>query len=158
MITQVELKNLFDYVDGQLVAKTNSKFRKIGVIVGSLNSNGYLVASVKSKIYRIHRLVFLWHYGFMPKQIDHMNGVRSDNRIENLRQATSAQNNQNRKPMGSSGIKGVVWHKKSSKWVASVCINKKSVHIGSFANKEDAAQAATKARKELHGEFARGEA
>ena len=158
MITQTELKTLFDYVDGQLVAKTNSKSRKIGDVVGSLNSNGYLVASVKSKIYRIHRIVFMWHYGFTPDQIDHINGARSDNRIENLRQATASQNGQNRKATSHSGFKGVHWHKQSSKWVASICVKRKSVHLGSFASKEDAAQAARKARKELHGEFARGEA
>ena len=158
MITQEELKNLFDYIDGKLVAKTNSKSRKIGDAAGSLNTNGYLVASVKSKIYRIHRLVFMWHHGFVPEQIDHINGVRSDNRIENLRQATASQNNQNRKATSSSGIKGVHWHKQSRKWIASICINRKSVHLGSFLNKEDAAKVANKARNKLHGEFARGEA
>ena len=158
MIDHAELKEMFDYQDGQLIVKTNNKSRKSGDVVGSLNSNGYLVASVKSKIYRIHRLIFMWHHGFMPDQIDHINGVRSDNRIENLRQATASQNNQNRKTTSSSGIKGVHWHKQSRKWVASICINRKSVHLGSFLNKEDAAKVANKARNKLHGEFAKGEA
>jgi len=158
MITQDELKVMFDYKNGQLIAKTDSKSRKAGDVVGSLNSNGYLVASVKSKICRVHRLIFMWHHGFMPEQVDHINGVRRDNRIENLRQATPSQNNQNRKATSKSGFKGVHWHKQSSKWIASICINRKSVHLGSFVKKEDAAKFATNARKNIHGEFARGEA
>lgn len=158
MINYAELKLMFDYKDGQIIAKSNSKSRKYGDVVGSLNSNGYLVASVKSKIYRVHRLIFMWHYGFMPEQVDHINGIRSDNRIENLRQVTATQNNQNRKAMSKSGFKGVHWHKQSKKWVASICINRKSVHLGSFINKKDAAQVATEARSKLHGEFAKGEA
>jgi len=158
MITQDELKVMFDYKNGQLIAKTKSKFREIGDVVGSLNSNGYLVASVKSKIHRVHRLIFLWHHGFMPEQVDHINGVRCDNNIQNLRQATSSQNNQNRKATSKSGFKGVHWHKQSKKWVASICMNRKSVHLGSYATKEDAAKVAIDARKNIHGEFARGEA
>lgn len=158
MITQDELKAMFDYNAGYLIAKTDSKSRKAGNVVGSLNSNGYLVASVNSKIYRVHRLIFMWHYGFMPEQVDHINGVRRDNHIENLRQATPSQNSQNRKATSKSGFKGVHWHKQSSKWIASICINKKNVHLGSFVTKEDAAKVATNARKNIHGKFARGEA
>ena len=158
MINQAELQKMFNYQNGKLIAKTNSKSRKVGDIVGSLNSNGYLVASVKSKIYRIHRLIFMYHYGFMPKQIDHINGVRSDNRIENLREATLNQNNQNRRATAQSGVKGVYWHKQINRWIASICINKKNIHLGSFLHKDDAAQVAISARKTIHGEFARGEA
>ena len=156
MITQAELKNLFDYVDGQLVAKTNVNKRKVGDVLGSVNDKGYLKGSVNQRLYRVHRLVFLYFHGFMPTQVDHIDGNRQNNRIQNLRQATSAQNNQNRMATGASKIKGVVWHKQSKKWVASICINRKSVHLGSFEKIEDAAQVATDARKKLHGEFARG--
>jgi hypothetical protein len=156
MITQTELKNLVDYVDGQLVAKINSKQRKAGKALGTSTPKGYLLARVQGQLQRVHRLVFLYHYGYMPIQVDHIDGNRINNKIENLRKATSAQNNQNRMATGASKIKGVVWHKQSRKWVASICINRKSVHLGSFEKIEDAAQVATDARKELHGEFARG--
>lgn len=157
MITQAELKNLFDYVDGQLIAKTNNNKRKAGDALRSITGKGYLGGRINGRTYRVHRLVFLYFHGFMPPQVDHIDGNRTNNRIENLREATSSQNNQNRKPTGSSGIKGVVWHKQSKKWVASICVNRKSVHLGSFLSIEDAALVANKARQSAHGEFYRGQ-
>ncbi len=157
MITQAELKNLVDYVDGKLIAKTNSKQRKVGTVLGTLTPKGYLLASVQGRLQRVHRLVFLYHHGYMPIQVDHIDGNRMNNKIENLRAATSSQNNQNRKATSSSGIKGVVWHKQSKKWVASICVNRKSVHLGSFLSIEEAALVANKARQSAHGEFYRGQ-
>jgi hypothetical protein len=157
MITQAELKNLFDYVDGQLVAKTNVNKRKAGDVLGSLNDKGYLKGRVNQRLYRVHRLVFLYFHGFMPPQVYHIDGNRQNNRIENLREATSAQNNQNRMATGASKIKGVVWHRQSKKWTASICINRKNIHLGSFEKIEDAALVANKARQKLHGEFARSQ-
>jgi len=157
MITQEKLKELVDYVDGKLIAKTNSKCRKIGDELSSLTDKGYLKSSVDGKSYRVHRLVFLYHHGYMPIQVDHIDGNRINNKIENLRDATSSQNNQNRKTTSSSGIKGVVWHKQSKKWVASICVNRKSVHLGSFLSIEEAALVANKARQSAHGEFYRGQ-
>jgi len=158
MITQAELKNLFTYIDGKLIAKTNSKQRKVGDTLSSLTDKGYLRSSVNGKSYRVHRLVFLYHHGYMPEQVDHIDGNRTNNLIQNLREATSAQNNQNRKVTSSSGIKGVVWHKQSKKWVASICVNRKSVHLGSFLSIEEAALVANRARQSAHGEFYRGQA
>ena len=158
MITQSKLKELVDYVDGMLVAKTNSKCRKVGDTLSSLTDKGYLRSSVGGKSYRVHRLVFLYHHGYMPIQVDHIDGNRMNNKIENLRAATSSQNNQNRKAISSSGIKGVVWHKQSNKWVASICVNRNSVHLGSFISIEEAALVANKARQSAHGEFYRGQA
>jgi hypothetical protein len=158
MITQENLKQLVDYVDGMLVAKTNSKCRKVGDTLSSLTDKGYLRSGVCGKSYRVHRLVFLYHHGYMPIQVDHIDGNRMNNKIENLRDATSSQNNQNRKATSSSGVKGVVWHKQSKKWVASICVNRKSVHLGSFLSIEEAALVANRARKLAHGEFYRGQA
>jgi hypothetical protein len=151
MIMQEELKELVDYVDGKLIAKTNSKQRKVGDALNSLTDKGYLRSSVGG-------LVFLYHHGYMPNQVDHIDGDRMNNRIENLREATSTQNNQNRKATSSSGVKGVVWHKQSKKWVASICVNRKNIHLGSFLSIEEAALIANKARQSAHGEFYRGQA
>jgi hypothetical protein len=158
MITQSKLKELFDYADGKLIAKTNSQCRKVGDALGSLTEKGYLRASVCSKLYFVHRLIFLYYHGYMPNQVDHTDGNRMNNKIENLREATSSQNNQNRKATSSSGIKGVVWNKKSNKWIASICVNRKSVHLGSFLSIEEAALVANKARQSAHGKFYKGQA
>jgi hypothetical protein len=157
MITQTELKTLFNYVDGQLISKTDSNKRKSGSALRSIAGKGYLSGSVNGRPYRVHRLVFLYFHGYMPPQVDHIDGNRMNNRVENLREATSSQNNQNRKATSSSGVKGVVWHKQSKKWVASICVNRKSVHLGSFISIEEAALVANKARQSAHGEFYRGQ-
>lgn len=157
MITQQELKELFDYNNGQLLAKKKSKQRNIGDALGTPNEKGYLIAHVNAKLYRVHRLIFLYHHGYMPNQIDHINGKRSDNRIENLRQATSVQNAQNRMTIASSGFKGVYWHKKTKRWTASICIGRKNIHLGSFENIDAAKAVAVQARKDVHGSFAKGE-
>jgi hypothetical protein len=155
MITQEELKNLFDYVDGELIAKTNSKRRKTGKALGTLTPKGYLTASVHGRLHRVHRLVFLYFHGYIPEQVDHIDNNRTNNRIENLREATSEQNNHNRMPMSQSQIKGVYWVKESNKWVAAIGIKRKKIHLGTFQTIEEAALVATQARQKLHGEFAR---
>lgn len=154
MITQTELIELFSYKDGQLISKKKVARRNVGDVLGVVNENGYVKGTVNGNVYRVHRLIFLYHHGFIPKQIDHINGNRSDNRIENLRQATSKENNYNRKALGISGTKGVYWHKQIQRWVASICIDRKNIHLGSFKNIEDAKAVAVQARKNLHGEFA----
>lgn len=155
MITQIELKELFDYENGQLLFKQKSKRRNIGDALGKITAKGYLTSSVNGNVYCIHRLVFLWHHGFMPEQVDHINGIRNDNRIENLREATSSENAQNRIALSCSGVKGVYWHKQIKRWVPSICINRKNIHLGSFENIEDAKLIAINARKEAHGKFAK---
>lgn len=157
MITQSQLLDLFDYQDGRLVSKQKSKRRNVGDALGKINDRGYVVASVQGNVYRVHRLIFLWHYGVMPEQIDHINGLRNDNRIENLRPATSSENAQNRIASSISGTKGVYWHKQINRWVASICVNRKNIHLGSFENIDAAKAVAMQARKKLHGSFAKDE-
>jgi hypothetical protein len=158
MITQAELKLLFDYVDGHLVSKTNSGNRKIGDTFFSVTEKGYIRGRVDGKNYKEHRLIFLYHHGFMPKQIDHIDGNPANNKIENLREATSKQNSHNRKAIGLSKIKGVYWSKQTKKWLASITVNRKNIYLGSFEKIEDAALVATQAREKIHGEFARKQA
>jgi hypothetical protein len=156
MITQAQLLELFEYKDGQLISKQKSKRRNVGDVLGKINDRGYVTATVQGDVYRVHRLIFLWHYGVMPEQIDHINGVRDDNRIENLRPATSSENAQNRIASSVSGTKGVYWHKQINRWVASICVNRKNIHLGSFEDIDAAKTVAMQARKDVHGSFARG--
>ena len=160
MLTQKETRDYFDYIDGVLYWKVQkSNVVKVGQPAGSLDERtGYYRIHINSKLHKTHRLIFLYHHGYMPTQVDHIDGDRMNNRIENLREATSSQNNQNRKATSSSGVKGVVWHKQSKKWIASICVNRKGVHLGSFLSIEEAALVANKARQSAHGEFYRGQA
>jgi hypothetical protein len=157
-ITKELLLTLFDYKNGCLYWKAPAAHNvKIGDLVNSGASERYLRVMVNSISYKVHRLVFLMHYGYLPKYIDHINGNTKDNRIENLREASYCQNNQNAsiRKDSSSGIKGVYWHKPTKKWTASCQVNKKRHHLGCFDDIKAAENAVKLAREQYHGEFAR---
>jgi hypothetical protein len=103
--------------------------------------------------------VFLYHHGYIPDYIDHINGDSLDNRIENLREATQSLNGANSKlaKSNTSGFKGVTWRKDTKKWMAQITKNKKHYNLGSFENIEAAATAYRIAAEKLFGEFARPE-
>ena len=99
----------------------------------------------------------MYHYGEWPKEfLDHINGIRDDNRIENLREATNQQNQFNRKSKkdSSSQYKGVSWYKLSKKWRAGYQHKSKLYHIGLYETEEEAAEAYRKATEHLHKEYA----
>ena len=157
MITQDELRTMFDYQDGNLLWKIKpSVNRSVGDIAGSVNPDGYLQTSIKGKKYRNHRLVFLWHHGFLPEQVDHIDGNGLNNRIENLRAATVPQNQHNSRlsRRNSTGVKGVSFHKCTGKYIANIRLNGSSKYLGLFTTIEDAASAISAIRNELHGEYA----
>lgn len=130
-----------------------------GSIAGTLK-DGYVQIRCDQKQYRAHRLAWLFEYGEFPKngfEIDHINGVRSDNRIANLRLATRSQNNMNtgESKSNSSGKKGVHFAKDIKKWHARIVINRKTILLGNFLTKEEAIQARENAEKKYFGEFIR---
>ena len=155
-ITQERLRELFDYSDGYFVRKINAGTRgKVGDIVKGTNQHtGYLAVKVDGKKHLFHRTVWIWHHGDITDglQIDHRNGNRTDNRLENLRLVTPRENQQNRglHKMNTSGFIGVTWNKKYKKWHAKIKFNYKTIHLGNFENKTDAANAYLEAKKELH--------
>ena len=124
-LNQSRLKELLAYdpdtgVFTRLV-KSNRNVR-IGAVAGTCDSKGYGQISVDGKLYRAHRLAWLWMTGAWPvAQLDHRNGVRHDNRWENLREATNGENNQNAaiRSNNTSGFMGVCWdsHRKDRKSV-----------------------------------------
>lgn len=160
MISQEILKEHFDYCDGNLVWKkvinSNCK-RYLGKIAGSEKQSGYMCIVLSGKTYYTHRLIFLYHHGFLPKTVDHINGNKKDNRIENLREVTQQQNTFNsiKKSTNTSGIKGISWHKQCKRWRAECCINGKNFYLGLFDSIEEARIYLNKKREELHGEFAK---
>lgn len=123
--------------------------------VGWVNNKGYLRTGIKRKEYMIHRLAWLYVYGVMPKnQIDHINGVRSDNRICNLRESTNAENQQNqRKPKSNnqSGFLGVLMCKRDGNFKARIGINGEYKWLGIFNTAIEAHEAYLEEKRKLHG-------
>lgn len=139
------------------VKKPSSK-AKMASPAGSLRRDGRINFRLKNKNYKAHRVCWALHYGSWPdKDIDHVNCNPSDNRIQNLRLATKAENNSNmRKKAGcSSRFKGVTWDKGWRCWRAYIRKNGTLHRLGNFSNEEDAHAAYCKAAAEMKGEFAR---
>ena len=157
MITQEQLKELVEYKDGFLFAKVKWANKiSMGFPLGSKNKDGYLQFSIQRKKHYVHRLVFLYHYGFLPESVDHIDGDKSNNRIENLRAASLHQNNYNVKTRKSSksGFKNVNWNKKNNNWNVTLAANNKSMYFGAFDDLELASLVAEEARNLYHGEYA----
>ncbi len=132
-------RELFDYrSDGQLLWRVNSGGRKVkGKVVGCINGQGYIQTRIKGKSFMVHRLVWLWHHGYLPENdMDHIDRDRSNNRIANLREASrqcNLRNSGNRKD-NTSGVKGVHWGSHNRKWVAAIMHDGKISHLGYFAD------------------------
>ena len=111
----------------------------------------------KRGLYREHRLIYLLHKGCISKYLDHINGIRHDNRIENLREATSSLNavNAKMKSNNTSGYKGVHWLERTKSWKVAIRFEGKQHHIGYFKSKRKAAEAYNKVALKHHGEFAK---
>lgn len=127
-------------------------------IAGTLQPTGYRTIKILGRTYAEHRLAWLWMTGEWPKyQIDHRNTVKSDNRWENLREATPSQNlvNQNITARNTSGLKNVVWYKSENKWAARINKDGKRTHLGYFDCPAAAFFAAIIAGDRLHGQFYR---
>jgi hypothetical protein len=106
-----------------------------GQRAGGFHKDGYLQTKIFGKMHLNHRLIWLIHHGRWPaEQLDHINGDRQDNRIENLREVTNSQNSQNQKnrKTNTSGFPGVCWNKTSKKWSSYAYKDKKRIHLGYF--------------------------
>lgn len=128
-----------------------------GMIAGYMHHKGYVYLCIKNIRLCAHRVAWFLEKGYWPSDfIDHLNGHRSDNRIENLREANNTQNMHNRKinHNNSSGVKGVCWLSKKQVWLVQVRFNKKT-YSKTFKELEDAKDYADQLRKDLHKEFSR---
>lgn len=162
-VTQARLREVFDYDPdtGLLTYRRNrGGYRLKGEVAGFIcrrtlrRGGGYRLVGFNGREYGAHRLIWIWWHGCEPEgNIDHINLVRDDNRIANLRECTQSQNGANR-PMQSnntSGFKGVTKSRTPGKWIAYV--GKK--HIGTFTSPEAAHEAHKKAAIEIYGGFVR---
>ena len=156
MINQATLKDLFNYKDGELYWKKKTCLKVvIGKPLGSKEFTGYKICGINGKSYRLHRLIFLYHHGYLPKEIDHIDGCKSNNKIENLREATKSQNMRNVKGIKSSSkCKNVSWSEARKKWVVRIVVNGKLKNIGGFEDLELADLVAHESRIKHYGSFA----
>lgn len=127
---------------------------KAGSIAGSLDSHGYGQIKLAGQCHRAHRVAWCLFYGAWPTaEIDHVNGIRNDNRIANLRETTSAQNKQNLRGAhrdNKSGYLGVCYRHKRNLWTAQIQAEGRLRHLGFFATPEAASQAYLAAKAKLH--------
>ncbi|EJY4845936.1 HNH endonuclease [Salmonella enterica] len=153
-----DIRDLIDYnpENGVLTAKVNFSGRQAGSVIGSQTWQGYYAFSLFGKKCFAHRLAWLLHYGEWPSQpIDHINGIKTDNSIRNMRLCSLSQNQFNKPTQknNTTGVKGVYWNKRDKRYVASVQLNGKKYSAGHHKDIDSAKEAVMKLREKLAGEF-----
>ncbi len=161
MITQEYLKSVLHYNQDTGVFTWLIKPKRtmnIGDIAGGYTDRGYIKIKLLGRLWRAHHLAWLYMTGELPpSQLDHINGVKDDNRISNLRIANNTEQQGNQKLMktNKTGLKGVCKSKAPGKWYARISVNWKNVHLGTF-NCPAAASFAYQIAADNHfGKFAR---
>jgi hypothetical protein len=126
------------------------------------NSNGkkYITVHISGKSYLAHRIIWKLLHGYDPDEIDHINGNGLDNKLSNIREVDRKENckNQKRKTTNKSGVCGVIYREDQKKWTASIRVDDKQKHIGSYIDFNEAVLARLNAEKiygyhERHGEY-----
>lgn len=146
-LKRTDNKPMVNQWNGKLVGKTAGTSRK------TKQGKTYIFINVSNKISRAHRLAFIYMNGSIPSgmEVDHINGDGTDNRWENLRLVNRTVNSQNHRKNSNntSGVTGVVWNKRASKWMARIGFNGKTINLGYF----DDLFSASLARKEAENKY-----
>lgn len=142
-LTQERLKELLEYNPdtGEFIWLKSRLSSRIGEISGTLRPDGYRVMRLDSIQYRANRLAFLYMNGYHPEHvIDHINGIKGDNRWANLRHVTQGVNNKNtsKQANNSSGHTGIHITKGLGRFKARAKLNNKDVYLGTYDDIEDA--------------------
>ena len=157
------VRELFEYRDGQLFWKVSrgrgGGAAPAGSRAGWINKDCYRYVIIDNRAFKEHRVIYALCHGADPAhmQVDHIDGDRANNCIDNLRLATAAQNKRNLNGLArrnTSGFRGVHWHKKNNKWCARAKYAGKIIHGGYFTDKQEAANRASELRRQYYGEFA----
>ena len=151
------IEKLFTYSDGKLYRRVTRGRITANTAAGSKRKDGYFEVQIDGRKYLAHRVIYLLAHGTLPQFIDHINGDRSDNRIDNLRDATRSQNGRNchRRKDSKSGVKGVSWYGEKKKWVVRLYVDGSNKFFGAFDTLEDARVQVETVRTRVHGQFAR---
>lgn len=143
---------------GVLIRKREWKQHKAGQVCGTAMKSGHLQTMVEGKRYLVHRIVYFMATGVDPldMRVDHINGITDDNRPENLRLASQAENCRHKVRLcttNTSGHRNVSWNKTWGKWQVSMTVRGKRVSR-MFVGEDEAIRAAQAMRAEHYGEFA----
>ena len=152
-LTQERLRELLHYdpETGIFTWRVNRGCVKAGAVAGSYMTNGYLHFGIDGRTYMNHRLAWLYVHGEMPPDmIDHVNHIKDDNRIANLRLADMSLNKQNQKRALSNNKSGFLGVHYAKGWRAAIRIDGKQVHLGRFKTPEEAHQAYLAAKRRFH--------
>jgi len=124
----------------------------VGNQAGHINSTGHFKVKLDGVDHMVHRLIWLWYYGELPKNfIDHINGIPHDNRIVNLRDVTNRVNQQNQRKANSLSTTGYLGVGKCGKrWRARIRTENGRLHLGVYGTPEEAHQAYLEAKRKLH--------
>ena len=130
----------YDRETGKLYWKSARQGVTVGKEAGALDKEGYSILRINYRRYRTHRVVFLMHKGYLPVVLDHIDGDRANNRLDNLRPASLSQNQHNRKlnKNNKSGFKGVSYNSKSKMFLASIKHQRQTIFLGSYKTPEEA--------------------
>jgi hypothetical protein len=158
LITPEALREILTYSPdtGLFTWRVTRGKARAGAVAGHINEHGYAVTNLNGRVYRLHRLAWLYMTGAWPvDMIDHKNGRRADNRWENLREATRSQNNANKGAFSAHGFKGATYNKRQGRWLAQIKANGRRHYLGYYDTPEEAHAAYAAAAIRHFGEFAR---
>jgi hypothetical protein len=139
----------FDYLidKGYFATEDGRVIGVRGKSVGCLKNGYYIFSTIIDKklfLIRSHRFIYYYFNRIIPIQVDHINGIKDDNRLINLRNVTNQQNAFNTK------AKGYYWNKRDKKWKSQIKLNSKSIYLGLFDTEQEARQAYLEAKETYH--------